>query len=93
MHPAKVIGHVVASQKDESLLGVRLLLIQPTDWEGNPIDDYVVAADSVGAGFDEMVFFVESREAAVAFPAIPPIDAGVVAIIDGVNLDPDYYGR
>jgi hypothetical protein len=36
---------------------------------------------------------VESREAAVAFPAIPPIDAGVVAIIDGVTLDPDYYGK
>jgi len=87
MHPAKVTGTVVATNKTESLVGLKLLLLQPTDWEGNPKDDYIVAADAVGAGVGEFVFYVEAREAAVAFDVVPPIDAGVIGIIDGVNID------
>lgn len=93
MHPAKIMGRVVATAKDPGLEGVKLLLLQPTDWEGNPLNDYLVAADAVGAGDREFVFFVESREAAVAFEKVPPIDASVVGIIDGVNLDYNYYTK
>lgn len=93
MHPAKILGRVVATQKHKSLEGVKLILIQPTDWEGSPMDDYHVAADAVSAGSEEFVFFVESREAAVAFEQIPPIDASIVGIIDGVQLDKEFYGK
>lgn len=91
MHPAKIMGRVVATQKCPELKGVKLLLVQPTDWEGNPNGDYLIAADAVSAGDKEFCFFVESREAAVAFPQIPPIDACIVGIIDGVHLDREYY--
>jgi len=93
MHPAKVMGRVVATQKEENLPGVKLILLQPTDWEGNPAGDYLVAADAVSAGYDEFVFYVESREAAVAFPKVPPVDASIVGIIDGVELDDEFYTR
>ncbi|MCD4783924.1 MAG: EutN/CcmL family microcompartment protein [Candidatus Eremiobacteraeota bacterium] len=93
MHPAKILGRVVATHKEDSLTGVKLIILQPTDWEGNPIDDYLVAADAVSAGYDEFVFFVESMEAAVAFSNVPPIDASIVGIIDGVQLDDEYYTR
>lgn len=93
MHPAKVIGRVVATEKYPDLKGVKLILIRPTDWEGNPTGDYIVAADAASAGCEEFVFYVESREAAVAFDQVPPIDASIVGIIDGLTLDDRYYKR
>lgn len=85
MLPAKVIGRVVATKKVESLTGIKFILLQPTDWEGNPEGDYLIAADSVSAGYDEFVFYVEARDAAVAFSTAPPVDATIVGIIDGVH--------
>lgn len=91
MQAAKVIGRVIASRKYETLEGVKLLLIQPLSWEKKPIGEPIIAADTVGAGANEFVFWVAAREAAVAFGGTslentPPIDAAIVGIIDGVNL-------
>lgn len=86
MLPGKVIGRVVATRKVESLKGIKLLLLEPADWEGKPEDDYIIAADAVSAGYDEFVFYVQSRDAAIAFSIVPPIDATIVGIIDGVQL-------
>ena len=86
MHPGHVIGRVVCNQHTPELEGITLLLIQPTDWEGNPTGAPLVASDCVGAGAGEFIFFVQSREAAVTLPSVPSVDAGVVGIIDGVNL-------
>lgn len=92
MHPAKIMGRVVSSFKYPDLEGVKLLLIRPTDWDGNPLgEDYEIAADAVGAGDREFVFYVKSREAAVALDKIPPVDCSIVGIIDGVHLDRDLY--
>jgi len=88
MKPAKVIGRVVATRKYETLKGVKLLLIQPMTWERKPNGDPIVAADAVGAGASEFIFYVSSREAAVAFPKVPPVDAAIVGIIDGVSFRP-----
>lgn len=91
MRQAQVIGRVVATRKYETLEGVKLLLIQPVSWEREPQGDPIVAADTVGAGAREWVFWVASREAAVAFGGTslkdtPPVDAAIVGIVDGVNL-------
>ena len=91
MQAAKVIGRVVASHKYETLEGARLLLIQPLTWKKEPKGDPIVAVDTVGAGAEEFVFWVASREAAVAMGGTslkdtPPVDAAVVGIVDGVNL-------
>ena len=71
MLPGKVVGRVVATKKVDSMKGLKLLIIQPTDWSGNPQGDYIIAADSVSAGYDEFVFYVQSRDAAIAFPVVP----------------------
>ena len=91
MHPAQVIGRVVASRKAENLERLKLLLIQPLTWDRQVLGDPLVAADAVGAGVDEFVFWVASREAAVAFGGTdlkdtPVVDAAIIGIIDGVNL-------
>ncbi|HEY9824794.1 MAG TPA: EutN/CcmL family microcompartment protein, partial [Stenomitos sp.] len=55
MQIARVRGTVVSTQKDPSLTGVKFLLVQLIDEEGQPLPKYEVAADSVGAGVNEWV--------------------------------------
>lgn len=86
MRAGKIIGRVMATQKNETLEGKRLLLLQPLTWDKKVRGEPIVAADAVGAGSDEFVLYVGAREAAVAFPDIPPVDATIVGIIDGVSL-------
>ena len=83
MHLARVIGTVVVTRKDENLDGTTLLLVQPLTPEREPAGRPLVAVDSVGAGVGEEVFFVRGKEASFPFfPAEPPVDAGIVGIVD-----------
>ncbi len=84
MKLARVIGRVFCSRQESALDGKTMLLIQPLRWEDeSPVGDPIVAADAVGAGSSEKVFWVASRDAAVAFKDAPPVDAAVVGIVDG----------
>ena len=88
MQLARVIGDVVVTRKDETLVGLKLLLVQPLSAERQPVGRPLVAADSVGAGVGEEVFFVRGREAAFPFyPAVPAVDAGIVGIVDQVTVE------
>lgn len=84
MKLARVIGRVFCSRQEPALDGKTMLLIQPLRWEDeSPAGDPIVAVDAVGAGSSEKVFWVASRDAAVAFEDAPPVDAAVVGIVDG----------
>jgi microcompartment protein CcmK/EutM len=88
MHLARVIGDIVATRKDESLDGIKLLLLQPLTPDRQAAGRPLVAVDSVGAGVGEEVFFVRGKEASFPFhPAAPPVDAGIVGIVDHWTLD------
>jgi microcompartment protein CcmK/EutM len=83
MQLGRVVGNVVSTRKDGSLVGLTLLLVQPMNAAGEAVGRPIVAADSVGAGAGEAVFFVRGREAAFPFsPVEPPVDAGIVGIVD-----------
>ena len=56
---ARVVGNVVATQKQESHEGKKILLIQPLDLEGQPWGDVVVALDAVDAGIGDRVLVVQ----------------------------------
>lgn len=87
MQLALVIGDVVATRKDENLTGIKLLLVQPLAADGQPAGRPLVAVDAVGAGAGERVFFVRGKEASFPFhPAEPPVDAGIVGIVDHWDL-------
>ena len=88
MQIAKVRGTVVSTQKEPSLRGVKFLLVQVLDEEGQPLPLYEVAADNVGAGIDEWVL-VTRGSAAREVPGSEnrPVDAAVIAIIDTVSVD------
>ena len=83
MQLARVIGDVVATRKDENLVGLKLLVVQPLAADRTPAGRPLVAVDAVGAGVGEEVFFVRGKEASFPFyPAEPPVDAGIVGIVD-----------
>jgi ethanolamine utilization protein EutN len=83
MQLARVIGHVVATRKDDNLVGIKLLVVQPLTAERQPVGRPLVAVDSMGAGAGEVVFFVRGKEASFPFyPVEPPVDAGIVGIVD-----------
>ncbi len=88
MQLARVIGDVVVTRKDEQLAGIKLLLMQPLTPAREAAGRPLVAVDAVGAGVGEEVFFVRGKEASFPFhPAAPPVDAGIVGIVDHWNVE------
>jgi len=86
MQVARVVGEVVSTIKDANLTALKLLVLQPVSPSGESVGKTLVAADSVGAGVGETVFFVRGREAAFPFyPAEPPVDAAITGIVDRVD--------
>jgi microcompartment protein CcmK/EutM len=91
MFIAKVIGNVVATQKDPRFHGMKLLLVQPhitKDGKLQSSGSSVVAVDSVGAGVGECVLFTQGSSARLT-PATKdsPVDAVIVGIVDTVEAD------
>jgi len=90
MQLARVIGDVVATVKDRTLHGRKLLVLQPLTPAGTAVGRPLVAADAAGAGAGETVFFVRGREA--SFPFLPDAvatDASVVGIVDHWTVTPE----
>ncbi len=90
MQLARVIGTVVATQKDYRLSGVKLLVVQPLGPGGSDSGSPIVAADGIGAGVGETVFFAKSKDGASALPDILACcDAGISGIVDTVYRGED----
>ncbi|HYM23126.1 MAG TPA: EutN/CcmL family microcompartment protein [Vicinamibacterales bacterium] len=89
MQIARIIGDVVCTRKDAQLHGIKLLLVQPLTPLREPAGRPLVAVDAVGAGVGEEVFFVRGKEASFPFypGAEPPVDAGIVGIVDRWDLE------
>ncbi|HET9218625.1 MAG TPA: EutN/CcmL family microcompartment protein [Terriglobia bacterium] len=85
---AKVIGHVVATQKEPSHEGKKILLVQPLSIHGQPVGDPIVALDAVDAGVGDRVLTIQ--EGFSAMTAVghteSPIDAAVIGVVDHVEL-------
>ena len=94
MFLAKVIGAVVATKKDESMKGRKLLLLRPmlVD-ESNPKRmrsgvNTIVAVDNLGAGEAELVLFCQGSSARLGSGMKSlPVDAAVVGIVDIVDVE------
>jgi len=82
----KIIGNVVATRKDETLVGSKMLVTQPVDLEGNPNGPPFVAVDTVGAGVGELVLYVTGSVAPFAVRrGEVPIDAAIIGIVDKIE--------
>lgn len=80
----KVIGTVVASQKESELIGLKLLAVAPIDLvTGQVKDGGVVAIDAVGAGVGEVVLYATGSSARqTTVTQNRPVDATIMAIVD-----------
>ena len=87
MFLGRVVGSVWATKKTSSLEGLRLLIIQPFDLNLDPNTAVVVAADTIGAGVDEVVIVAYGRAARLAVGNVnASLEAAVVGIVDSVDL-------
>lgn len=88
MDIGKVIGTVVATRKDPSLEGTRLLIVQPLDEKHTPISQPLVAVDTLqDAGTGEIVYIVTGGDAVRVLPdRRMPVDVAIVGIVDSMTL-------
>jgi len=83
MQLARVVGTVVATVKNDSLEGRKLLVVQTVDRNLESIGKPMVAVDSVGAGVGELVFWCRGKEASFPFKREDtPTDCTIVGIVD-----------
>ncbi|MDO5579816.1 MAG: EutN/CcmL family microcompartment protein [Planctomycetia bacterium] len=94
MYIAKVIGSVVSTQKTESMVGRKLLVIEPYVLAEDSLTRFygtgrtLVAVDTVGAGENEFVLIVQGSSARMTPETKPlPVDATIIGIIDSVNVE------
>ena len=78
----KVIGSIVATRKNENLIGSKFMVVEPIAELGNP-KERIVAVDNVGAGIGETVLVATGSAARSGCGmATSPIDAAIVGIVD-----------
>jgi ethanolamine utilization protein EutN len=83
MQLARVIGNVVATVKNDSLEGRKLLVVQSLDSNLRPQGAPLVALDAIGAGAGELVFWCRGKEASFPFRREDtPTDCTIVGIVD-----------
>jgi ethanolamine utilization protein EutN len=84
---ARVVGTVVATRKDERLVSSKLLVARPIDPSGKAEGKYLVAVDTVDAGYGETVLIVSGSSARMASGLKDcPVDAAIVGIVDAVEV-------
>ncbi len=84
----KVIGTLVASRKEPTLEGLKLLIVRACDVDGNPNGGIAVAVDAVGAGIGEVVLYASGSSARqTQVTQNKPVDATIMAIVDQIAVD------
>ena len=83
MQLGKIVGTVVSTQKNKSMDGLTLQMVRYLNDSCEPIDTFIVAVDTVGAGVGEIVL-VATGSAARMTPVTEgkPVDGTIVAIVD-----------
>jgi len=88
MFLGKVVGTLVATQKDASLEGLKFLVVRRLTVNNEDDRGYVVAADAVGAGLDEIVMVATGSSARqTVMTDKRPCDAVIMAIVDSWDVD------
>lgn len=83
----RVVGSVVATQKDARMEALKLLVVQVHDQENRPTEQYVVAVDAVQAGREDLVLIATGSSARQTRATEgKPCDAVILAIVDSWDL-------
>jgi microcompartment protein CcmK/EutM len=83
----RVVGTVVATRKDERLVGAKLLVVRTIDPSGRDEASHMVAIDTVDAGLRDRVLVVTGSSARMASGLKDtPVDAAIVGVVDSVEV-------
>jgi microcompartment protein CcmK/EutM len=84
----KVVGTLVATRKEATLQGLKFLVVRRLTIDNEDDAGYVIAADAVGAGVDEVVLFATGSSARqTVLTDNRPCDAVIMAIVDTWEVD------
>jgi ethanolamine utilization protein EutN len=85
----RVVGNLVATQKNPKLEGTKLLLVRPLDLDGREKGACVLAIDSVDAGVGDRVLLLQEGRSAqlVLGRGVAAVDAAVVGVVDAVEIE------
>lgn len=87
MNIGKIVGTVVATRKDDTLLGCKLMITQPLTMDYKEIGEPLIAVDTVGAGIGEVVIYTKGTAARnAARKRESSIDMAIVGIVDNIDL-------
>ncbi len=88
---SRVVGNLVATQKNEHLKGAKLMLLQPLDAKGDCAGEQFIAIDAVGAGIGDIVLAIaeggSARQAYKAQSPLAPIDTIIAGIVDVIDTE------
>ncbi len=87
MYLGRVIGNVVATTKDSSLHGKKMLIVEKLTYHLEPLASSEVAIDTVGAGNGEIVLLTKGSTARIVTGKDSAADTAIVAIVDSVEVD------
>ena len=84
----KVIGTIVATQKNRNLKDKKLLTVQPIDLSSKPSGRDIIAIDTVDAGIGDTVLVVQEGQAAAQLLKSKevPVHSVVVAVVDDLEV-------
>lgn len=87
MYLGRVIGTLVSTSKNESLIGSKLLIVRKINEKYEELSGSEIAVDTVGAGVGEIVFVTKGSSARSIFEGKDiPVDAAIIGIVDSVEL-------
>ncbi|GAA0714262.1 EutN/CcmL family microcompartment protein [Paraclostridium ghonii] len=87
MQIGKVIGTVVSTKKDETLVGSKLMITQPLNFKNEIDGKPLIAVDTVGAGIGELVIYTEGAAARNATKKVQSsINAAIIGIVDNIDV-------
>ena len=87
MQVGRVAGTLVATRKDERLVGTKLLVVRTMDPSFKEEQGYVVAVDTVDAGIGDRVMIVSGSSARLAQGMKDaPVDAAIIGVVDEIEI-------
>ncbi len=89
MQLCRVTGNLVATQKNEHLVGHKLLIMRQIDLEGNLIgDDDLISLDLIDAGIGDIVLVAKEGDAVqqILGHKNAPVNTIIIAIVDDIEV-------
>ncbi len=91
---ARVLGNVVASQKNKRYDAARIMLVQPVNPDGTPRGVQMLALDSVDSGEGDLVIVVQegwSASTAATGEQGAAIDSAIIGVVDGIVYEGEKF--